>query len=128
MSKFINIKKLAISSIIWGILFFAYNMFYPISVFDLLGADYFFYSIQEKDNLKLILNNTASILNLVFTILLITISILLLITYIKNTTQHILSGILLILLGLILTLVNLPFISWLPVIIGGIFILMYQNE
>jgi len=129
MKKIINIKNLSITSIIWGILFFIYQMFYPISTFDFLGSNYFFYSTEEKQHLELILNNTSSILNILFTVILIAIITLLILIYIKNSIKPVLSGMLLILLGLILTFVNLPIVSWLPVVIGGIFLLMYRvNE
>ena len=129
MKKIINIKTLSISAIIWGILFFIYNMFYHISAFDLLGSNYFFYSTEEKNNIELMISNISSILNTVFTIFLIAIIILLFIIYIKNTVKPVLSGIGLIILGLILLLLNISFVSWLSVTIGGIFLLIYKpNE
>ena len=103
-------------------------MFYPISTFDLLGPNYFFYSVEEKTNIELLLTRTASILNILFLVILIIIIILLAIMYIKNSAKPELSGMGLILLGLILTLIKLPLISWLPVVIGGIFLLIYRTN
>ncbi len=129
MNKIFNNSKdkktvIGILFIIWGILYFLYKMFFPTSVFDFLGNDFFKYSEEQIAQYKEGLQNLFAILDITLLMFLIIIIILYIIYCKKNKVKVLTNNIsIVIFVGLSFHILGLVGISWIFVIIGGILLL-----
>lgn len=120
---------LGILSVLWGVIFFGYKMFFPTSVYDLLGSKSFQYSSEQITSYKEGLQNLITIFNILF-ILFLVILIILLIIKLKKMNIKLCSNysMILIITGLVFHLLGLVGISWIFVIASGILLIIYKKD
>lgn len=128
-SEFNKNKILGISSIIWGVLWFLYRMFFPSSVYDLLGNKSFQYSHEQIKQYKEGLQNAVAILDISFILVLIVIGIFFIIDCKKKNIKLFSSNsFILIWAGLVFHILGLVGISWIFVIFSGILMLLPRKK
>ena len=127
MSKKIFI--LGILSVLWGVIFFCYKMFFPTSVYDLLGSKSFQYSNEQIALYKEGLQNLITIFDILFILFLVILVILLIIKLKKmNIKLKSNNSMILIIVGLVFHILGLRGISWIFVIASGILLIIYNKN
>ena len=127
-------KIIGISSIVWGILYFLYKMFFPKSVYDFLGGDTLHYSSEELQQYKLGLENAISIIEIAFIVVLIIIFIFSIINLRKKNIKffsisksYISTGTMLILFGIIFHISGLLLLSCIFTFFSGLLTIMSKE-
>ena len=118
---------LGILSVLWGVIFFCYKMFFPTSVYDLLGSKSFQYSNEQIALYKEGLQNLITIFDILFILFLV---ILVLIIKLKKMNIKLRSNysMILIIIGLVFHILGLVGISWIFVIASGILLIINKKD